>query len=185
MKPVYVILTFTGSFFSVLIRSVSGVPYSHVSLSLRDSLKPMYSFGRLNPWVPIPGGFVHERTDLGLYGRKPKTTCQLYRIEVSDEQHDALYHAVRSIRLQRSVLKYDYLGFVQLAFRRSKERNRFVCSTFVAEVFAKGGMPLFDQPSWLVTPLDFYKSSRLELLYEGFLKDVHSAIPRDKSTVSV
>jgi hypothetical protein len=145
----------------------------------------MYSFGRLNPWVPIPGGFVHERIDVGLYGRKPKTTCRLYRLLVTDEQHRALYHAVRSIRQQRTVLKYDYLGFVQLAFRRSKERNRFVCSTFVAEVFSQAGLPLFDQATWLITPMDFYKSSRLELVYEGLLKDVHSAIPRDKSAVSV
>lgn len=169
----------------MVIRLFTRVPYSHVSLSLRDSLKPMYSFGRLNPWVPIPGGFVHERIDLGLYGRKPKTTCRLYRLMVTDEQKRELYRAMRSIRQQRSVLKYDYLGFVQLAFQRSKERDRFVCSTFVAEVFSRAGLPLFDREPWQITPIDFYTSSRLELLYEGLLKDVHTAIPRDKSDVSV
>ncbi len=185
MKPIYVVLTFTGSFFSFLIRIVSYVPYSHVSLSLRNSFRPMYSFGRLNPWFPIPGGFVHENIDRGLYGRKPKTTCRVYRVLVSEEQHRAVYHAMREIRKRRTVLKYDYFGFVQLAFKKNKERSRFVCSTFVADVFEKSGMPLFDQASWLVTPLDFYRSSNLELVFEGLLKDVHSAVPLERSTVPV
>ena len=58
MKKIYIVTTYTGTVLSYLIRKISKTPYAHVSLALNEDLRPMYSFGRLNPKTPIFSGFV-------------------------------------------------------------------------------------------------------------------------------
>ena len=60
MKKIYIVTTFTGTLLSCLIRNISKTPYAHVSIALNEYLRPMYSFGRLNPKTPIFAGFVEE-----------------------------------------------------------------------------------------------------------------------------
>ena len=63
MKKVYVILSYTGTILSKIVKAFTMKQYSHTSISLDENLKQMYSFGRLNPYNPFIGGFVHEKID--------------------------------------------------------------------------------------------------------------------------
>ena len=58
MSKIYIVLTYSGTVLSKLIKIYTQKEYSHVSISLDENLKQMYSFGRLNPYVPFVGGFV-------------------------------------------------------------------------------------------------------------------------------
>ena len=60
MQKIYIITTYTGTALSYLIRNISKTPYAHVSIALNKDLRPMYSFGRLNPKTPLFAGFVEE-----------------------------------------------------------------------------------------------------------------------------
>ena len=53
MKKVYIILTYSGTFLSKIIKYYTRDEFSHVSISLDSDLKKMYSFGRLNPYNPF------------------------------------------------------------------------------------------------------------------------------------
>jgi hypothetical protein len=46
----------------------------------------MYSFGRLNPYNPFIGGFVHESIDHGTFKRFYRTKTKIYSMEVNEEQ---------------------------------------------------------------------------------------------------
>ena len=59
MKKIYIILTFTGTILSRIVRIYTRKEYSHVSISLDQDLTKMYSFGRLNAYNPFSGVFVH------------------------------------------------------------------------------------------------------------------------------
>lgn len=59
-RKIYIVLTYTGTILSKIIRIYTRAEFCHVSLSLDKRLNKMYSFGRLNPYNPFIGGFVHE-----------------------------------------------------------------------------------------------------------------------------
>ena len=69
MKKIYIILTHTGTILSKIIKYYTGDEFSHVSIALDSQLRKIYSFGRLNPYNPIKGGFVHESVDKGTFRR--------------------------------------------------------------------------------------------------------------------
>lgn len=83
-KKKYIVLTYTGTILSKIIRVYTRAEYCHVSLSLDKELKKMYSFGRLNPYNPFIGGFVHEGIDRGTFKRFKKTKAEIYSIDVTN-----------------------------------------------------------------------------------------------------
>jgi hypothetical protein len=58
MKKVYIVLTSTTTYLARIIRTYTKDEYSHSSISLDKELNQMYSFGRLNPYIPWWGGFT-------------------------------------------------------------------------------------------------------------------------------
>lgn len=50
MKKIYIILTFTGTALSRIIKFATKVEFAHVSIALDEELNEMYSFGRINPY---------------------------------------------------------------------------------------------------------------------------------------
>ena len=60
MKKIYIMVSYTGTILSNLIRMYTGKEYTHVSISLDIKLHEMYSFGRIHPSNAFVGGFVRE-----------------------------------------------------------------------------------------------------------------------------
>ena len=58
MKKIYIVLTYTGTILSRLVKYYTKKEYSHVSISLDENLEEMYSFGRLNAYIPFIGGIA-------------------------------------------------------------------------------------------------------------------------------
>ena len=82
MKKIYIVITFTGTILSRLVRLITRKKYCHASISLDEKLENMYSFGRKNPYLLLPAGFIHEYKDKGTYKRFYKTKAQIYSLEV-------------------------------------------------------------------------------------------------------
>ena len=82
-RKIYIVLTYTGTILSKIIRVYTKAEFCHVSLSLDKRLNKMYSFGRLNPYNPFIGGFVHEGINIGTFKRFKNTKAEIYEIEVT------------------------------------------------------------------------------------------------------
>ena len=61
MKRIYFVLTYSGTALGQIIRFKTRKKYTHVSISLDESLEKMYSFSRINPYNCFIGGFMHEK----------------------------------------------------------------------------------------------------------------------------
>ena len=88
MKKIYIILAHTGTILSTIIRYWTKDEFSHVSIALDAELEQMYSFGRLNPYNPFWGSFVHEHINRGTFKRFKKTRAEVYSLFVTDEQYE-------------------------------------------------------------------------------------------------
>ena len=105
MKKIYIILTNSGTILSRVIKLYTRKEYTHVSISLDKRLRKMYSFGRLNPYNPFIGGFVHESKNHGTFKRFVNTTTCIYSIEVEDEQYEKIKQAIKELPETVSELK--------------------------------------------------------------------------------
>ena len=97
MKKIYIVLTHTGTVLSKIVRFYTGKEFSHVSISLDEDLNQMYSFGRLNPYIPFIGGFVKESPHYGTFKRFYKTKTKIYSLEVDDYQYKKIRKMIKDI----------------------------------------------------------------------------------------
>lgn len=179
MKKVYIITTYTGTTLSYLIKNISKTPYAHVSIALNEELRPMYSFGRLNPKTPIFAGFVEENINEGLYAIRTNTRCRVYSLYVTNEQYDDLYKNILEVSKNRDKYDYDVLALIYLSRNKAREAQyKYVCSHFVASMLEKSNINIFDKESCAVKPNDFFNHEELELEYEGLLNEY---LPKQES----
>lgn len=170
MKKIYIVMTYTGTVLSYLIKNVTKTPYAHVSISLNENLRPMYSFGRLNPKTPIFAGFVEENINEGLYALRPNTMCRVYSLKVTNNQYNSLQKNINIISDNRKKYSYDVKALVSVPLNRAKKRDyRYVCSHFVADMLSKSDINIFDVPPYEVIPNNFFSVEELVLEYEGLL----------------
>lgn len=173
MKEIYIVTTYTGTVLSSMIKHLSKVPYAHVSISLDSDLSPMYGMGRVYARTPIIAGLVQENISQGLYALKPNTKCRVYSLMVNEQQYETLRYNLTKTWNNRKSYKYDVKALVRLKINKPKpiEKNKYVCSNFVADILDKSGINIFEKPSYMIQPKDFLSNNKLELVYEGLLSD--------------
>ena len=95
MKKLYLIQSCTGTVLSNIIKGYTKNQYTHISISLDKELNDMYSFGRLNPYNPFWGGFVHEYVDKGTFARFYNTDSAIWELEVTEEQYNKVCEKIK------------------------------------------------------------------------------------------
>lgn len=169
MKKIYIILTYTGTMLSKVIKCYTRDEFSHVSIALDLQLRKMYSFGRLNPYNPFLGGFVHERINSGTFKRFSRTRARVYSLEIDDEQYEKLKYAIFYIKKLRKYYKFNTLGLFAVGFKiKIRADKSFYCAEFVKHVLEEANIETM-LPD-LVKPEDFKLIKNLRLEYDGFLK---------------
>ena len=169
MKKIYIILTYTGTALSKIIKCYTGDEFSHVSIALDSKLSKMYSFGRLNPYNPFWGGFVHERINSGTFKRFPKTRAKIYSLEIEDEKYEKLKYIIMYIEKMKKNYKFNILGLFAVGFKiKIKADKSFYCAEFVKYVLEEAKIE--EKLPELIKPEDFKKIKNLKLEYYGLLK---------------
>lgn len=156
---------------SRIIRLTTNDEFAHVSIALDQELKEMYSFGRLNPYNPFFGGFVHESPNYGTFKRFENTTrTNIYSLEVTDYQYKKLRRKIKAISKMKEKYRFNRLGLALAKFRfKFKQEERFYCAEFVKHVMDESDIET-DLPE-VVKPEDFKYLKNTKLDYSGMLKD--------------
>lgn len=169
MKKIYIILTHTGTMLSKIIKCYTGDEFSHVSIAMDQELYQMYSFGRLNPYNPFYGGFVHERINKGTFKRFSRTKAKIYSLEIEDEQYEKLKYTINHIKKIRRHYAFNILGLIAVGFKIKIESEKcFYCAEFVKYLLEKAKIE--NNLPDIVKPDDFKKINKLKLEYVGLLK---------------
>lgn len=169
MKKIYIVLTHTGTTLSKIIKSYTKDEFSHVSIALDSQLQEMYSFGRLHPYNPFWGGFVHEYIDKGTYKRFYRTTTRVYSYEVTEEQYEKLKNNIKQIEANKEDYEFNIAGLVAVGFHKKigKEKS-FYCAEFVKYVIEKANINM-NLPT-VIKPEDFKNVEGLQEIYNGLLR---------------
>lgn len=169
MKKIYIILTYTGTILSKIVKIYTRREYSHVSISLNEDLTKMYSFGRINPYNPFSGGFVHEEIDKGTFKRFKKTKTKIYSLEISEEQYEKLESIIEQMKAKKNLYKFNVIGLLGIMLNvKIKREKYFYCAEFVKYVLEQS--QVLELPD-LVKPEDFEKVSGISEIYRGVLRE--------------
>jgi len=169
MKKVYILLMHTNTVPSKLIKLFTKFRYTHVGISLDENCELLYSFGRKRIHSILDSGLTIERKNGAFFQAFHKTRCQIYEIDVTNREHQKLQNILENMMKYQNQYKYDYLGLVLRYFKIPFiQKNKYVCSYFVADVLKQSEILNFSKETYFVIPEDFSKLKKLKLIYEGF-----------------
>ena len=173
MQKILIIMSHTGTWLSKLIRKVTGNTYNHVSVSMKEDLSEMYSFGRRNPYNAVVAGFVQEHPRRGTFRRFKNTICQVLELEVSDESYGIMHDIVKRFYEERTRFKFNFLGVLKARKNINYQTSyrKFYCSQFVRYLLVCGHVITDDFFGKVVTPQDFTRIPGVVTVYEGLLRD--------------
>lgn len=170
MKKIYIVLTYTGTVISKIIKHWTKDEFSHVSIALDEDLDEMYSFGRLKPYTPLFAGLVHEKYNEGTFKRFYKTKACIYSIEIEDYQYIELRNIIYNMYHNRKKYKFNILGLLAIGFKKEvKIHNYFYCAEFVKYVLEKSHIDL-KLPKKLIRPENFKYIDNKEIEYYGLFR---------------
>lgn len=173
MKKIYIVLTYTGTILSKLVKMYTRKEFSHVSIALDEELNEMYSFGRLNAYIPLPAGFVHESKDRGTFKRFKKTRTKIYSLQVKDEQYDKVVEVINDIKEHKNSYSFNLLGLMFVAFHLKLRREKSLyCAEFVKYVLDKSNID--NSLPDVVKPEDFRHIEGLDVVYSGILREYNT-----------
>ena len=168
MKKIYIVLSYTGTILAKAIKIYTRKEYSHVSISLDEKMNNMYSFGRLNPYIPFWGGFVQESPHFGTFKRFNKSKIIVYSMEVSDDDYQNIKKTIESVRDHRQDYHFNVMGLVTAIGHYPLKRDKcFYCAEFVKYVLENSNLEL-DLPEF-IRPDDFRRMQGLDVVLVGML----------------
>lgn len=169
-EKIYIVVSFTGTILSRIVRLWTRKKYSHTSISLDKNLNEMYSFGRVNPYNPVKGSFVHENINWGTLKRFYNTKCIIISIDLTKKQYNNVKKVIKQfIDNGQKHYKFNIRGIIFAAFnKRIKQKNKFYCSEFVKYVLDSANID--NNLPEVVKPMDFLKLEKYDIIYEGYLK---------------
>lgn len=169
MKEIYIVVSYTGTTLSHIIRFFTRDEFSHVSIALDPDLNKMYSFGRLNPYNPFWGGFVHEYRDKGTFKRFYKTRAGIYSYTVTEKQYEKMVNCIGRIEKDKNHYRFNTIGLFAVGIHRKIKRSKsFYCAEFVKYVLEDAQIEL-DLPE-IIRPEDFKNIKGAEKIYCGLLQ---------------
>ena len=169
-KNIYIVLTYTGTIISKIVKFYTREEFSHVSIALDEQLEEMYSFGRLHPYNPFIGGFVKEGIDIGTFKRFKKTKTEVYSLQLTEVQYQEIQKLIYRMKKKHKLYKFNCIGLFAVAINyRYRKKNSFYCAEFVKYILEQAGIDM-NIPE-LVKPMDFKEIENLTLEYRGILSN--------------
>ncbi len=171
MNKVYIVLSRSNTLVAMLVRIFTGKFYNHASIAFEKDLNSFYSFGRKNPRLLLPAGFISEGVHTGYFGLKPHTQVRVLEMELDDEEYNMLVKNVEGFEQQADRYRYNILGLATIYFNIPWNRTiHYTCSGFVA--YCMRNALDFGKHYSLIQPEDFFNFKHKKI-YEGTAGDYH------------
>ncbi len=172
-RNLYLFLTRTDSIFSKAIYYITRDKYTHIAISLDESFREMYSFGRRNPAFALPAGFTREDIFTGFFVKNNHTPCMILKLEVSYHTYRQIQNRLLNLYQTRYEYKYSILGAIccKLGISCKREKHYF-CSQFIIELLQQENLIHKQVNGALIRPEQIAKLLEDSKIFEGFVCDL-------------
>lgn len=173
-KQIYIVVSQTGTLLSRILKLITGAKYNHVSISLREDLRTMYSFGRKWAYNPFWGGMVRESPHYGTFKRFNKTIAVVLAVPVDEGLYNEMTDYLEKMYSKKENYHYNYLGLFLAAINiHYHPTNYYYCSSFVKDVLVHFKLVEPDEMREIVQPIDFLEQFEEQMIYSGMLRSFH------------
>lgn len=171
-KSIYLMLSYTGTLLSRIVKVCTLREYSHISVALDLEFDSLYSFGRLQPRNPFSGGFVKEEITSGTYKVFKNTRCKIVELEVTSKQYEDIKRVIDDFLNEKNQYKFNVVGLIGTMVNRPVNREyHYFCSQFVAKALTDSNIHDFGKDIGLVKPIEFALIPNLKTIFEGKLSE--------------
>ena len=172
MKEIFLFLSSTKTNVSKFVGLFTKSKTTHSALCLNGKFDYMYTFGR-KTLKPFPAGFVHENVRKNMLAVQGKCYCEVYRLEIEDENYRSLLAEIEKYEAEIEKYKYALLGaaFCWFGIKKTFKYKRF-CSQFVANLLHDGAKIELPRHTSLMRPKDFLTLPNIELVYSGTIQEL-------------
>lgn len=172
--PVYIVLSWTNTNFSKLIRFVKNSKYTHAGMSLDSDLNEIVTFN----YDSVSSGFHIEnlKNYINTY-----RDCQIEVLCLFVDKNilDKLKKSIEYYKNAKDVTKYGFKNLFNILLNRKKEFTEFdtemVCSQFVDHILKLCDIDITGKANNLVIPQDYATvasaNPKVYKIYEGYGKD--------------
>ncbi len=172
MEKIYLLLSQSGTLPARVLKWFTGAKYNHISIGFSKDLLKLYSFGRRYLYLPIPGGFIAEGRDRGIYGRFPNAKIALLELDVPQEKKEALVERLEAMYKDKKKYHYNLLGVGLAAFRIPYQRKEhYYCSEFVRDLLVEIGILKGEDFERIVQPVHFLDLAETKMIFCGKLSE--------------
>ena len=174
---VYLVISQTGTVLSRILKLITKADYNHSSISLRDDLHCMYSFGRMNPYNPFWGGFVEESAEWGTFKRFSETKAIVLSLDVGEVSYNSIKNEISYMLENRKNFHYNYLAlFLALVKKTVKRKNYYDCSEFVRDILIRNGIESARDLPEIIKPIHFLSLPDTKEIYKGKLREFKQTV---------
>ena len=166
----FILLTFTNSAVSKIIKYVTKHPYTHVSLGFDEKLEDMWSYNIFTQSNGMKGGLIQEKLE-DFKGSK----YSLYELSCTKEIYEKVKLKVMEMSKDVPATGYNVLGLINNIYQKMlfkpESEIRLFCSQFVVVVLRAAGIEIFkNKNDSFIKPYDFVRSKLLRFVRKGTLR---------------
>lgn len=138
---IYLTVTKTPTIVGKVIRQVLSNKYNHMSISLKEDLSELYSFGRLSVKNFVTGGPLKESYYTLSLGTDADVELCVFKIPVTKTQYDKLEEFIHNVFYDDDGYIYNLADAIGTIFhRRIKIDKCYTCIEFCRDAFSYAGI---------------------------------------------
>lgn len=138
---VYLTITKTPTVIGKVIRQVLGNKYNHMSISLKEDLSELYSFGRVSVKNFMSSGPIRESYYTLSLGSGEDVELCVFKIPVTKTQYDKLEHFIHNVFYDVDGYVYNLADAIGTIFhRRIRIDKCYTCIEFCRDAFLYAGI---------------------------------------------
>lgn len=184
-KYIYLVFSNTYTWLARALKYFQPSKYVHTSIGFTEDFSEIYSFGRTQPNNPFSGGFVKENLYDGVYKMNKQSSCQIFRIPVTDEQYEGLKKDIEYFYAHRHEYRYNFIGLFGVLFNRPiKRQKHYFCSQFIYKLLNKHHIFDLDKQPELVQTIDLMGIENKALIYEGLIVEIKTGKKKPKQELA-
>lgn len=172
--PVYIVLSWTNTFFGKIIRFVKDSKYTHAGMTLDSNLNKIVTF----KYDSVSNGFEIENLK-GYINTYRDCQIEVLCLFVDKKTKKKLEESIDFYEKAKDITKYGFKNLFNILLSKKKEYtpydNEMVCSQFVDQILKLCDLDITGKANNLVIPQDYVtiasKNPKIYKVYEGYGKD--------------
>lgn len=132
-KNIYILLSKTNTKMGKFIRYMTKYNYNHVSVSLDENFKEIYSFSRYYENTPFVGGFVVESI---LRYKRSNAQIKIFKIPVDKKTYNELKTYIEFLKIYQKKYIYNTFSAIFSIFKININiKDSYTCIEFTKHLF--------------------------------------------------